>query len=353
MREIIIKENEAGQRFDKFLKKYLPEASTGFLYKMLRKKNITLNGRKASGSEKLSAGDGVKFFLSEDTLDKFSVHMETKRNAFYPQVKIPVIYEDKDILVLNKPVGMLSQKAEKNDISAVEAVTSHLLMNGSLSEDDLRTFRPGVCNRLDRNTSGLMVAGKSLAGLQVMSELFKNRNLKKYYLCIVKGKITEKEHICGYLCKDERTNRVTVVPGKPGWEKNSSGRESGAGSEPAFTPIETSYVPVAYAEGLTLLKVHLITGRTHQIRAHLASLGHPLLGDYKYGDPTFNDRYKKRYGIRSQLLHAYELTLPKMPEPFGRLSGKVFHAEVPDLFYRMIEDIRWQHGIREALEVLH
>lgn len=342
MREIIIKENEAGQRFDKYLKKYLSEAPGSFLYKMLRKKNIVLNGQKASGSEKLKAGDCVKLFLSDETVDKFSRNAK-KQESFTASKELPVIYEDEDILVLNKPAGMLSQKADRKEPSVVEYVTGYLLESGKLSEDDLRTFRPGVCNRLDRNTSGLIVAGKSLAGLQEMSALFKERTLKKYYLCIVKGCIRKSAHIRGYLKKDEAANQAVVV---------RTLKE--AQQEEDYRPIETEYAPIAFHPEITLLKVHLITGRTHQIRAHLSGQGHPVLGDYKYGDRAFNDRYKKKYQITSQMLHAYELVLPEdMGERFSSLSGQRFFAEVPPVFYRLIKETAWQHGIQEALEVQH
>ncbi len=340
MREIIIKENEAGQRFDKYLKKYLSGAPGSFLYKMLRKKNIVLNGRKASGSEKLNAGDRVRLFLSEETVLKFAG--TEKRGENYAGFKMPeIIYEDTDVLVLNKPAGMLSQKAKKEDVSVVEAVTGYLLESGALTEAELRTFRPGVCNRLDRGTSGLMIAGKSLAGLQVMSELFKKRTLEKNYLCIVKGCIKESSYVKGYLKKDERNNHAEIR------------KELPAGQEQDFVPVETEYFPVAWKEELTLLKVHLITGRTHQIRAQLAALGHPLLGDYKYGERKWNDIYKKKYQIASQLLHAYELVLPEIEGALSGLSGQVFLAKVPPVFYRVIEETAWQHGIQEALEVQH
>ncbi len=347
MREIVIKENEAGQRFDKYLKKYLPEAPGSFIYKMLRKKNIVLNEGKASGSEKLSAGDHVKLFLGEDTIGRFSAKPPVETEGKPSKARLAVIYEDHDILVLNKPAGMLSQKAGREDFSVVEAVTEYLLFNGSLTREELRTFRPGVCNRLDRNTSGIIVAGKSLSGLQVMSELFRTRELKKYYLCLVKGAVTEKKHIRGYLRKDERTNRVEILT------DSSGGKEKAPAPGPGFVPVETEYEPVAYCQKLSLLKVHLITGRTHQIRAQLAFEDHPVLGDYKYGCDAFNDSYKKKYGVTAQLLHAYCLSLPDIDGKLAGLSGREFFAEVPKVFYRIIEDVRWQHGTQEALEVRH
>ena len=336
MKEIIIRDNEAGQRFDKYLKKYMPDASSGFLYKMLRKKNIVLNGKKADGKEILHVGDCVKLFLSDETISKFSSRKQ--KPASYPvSSDLKVVYEDRDILLLNKPAGMLSQKAEKTDVSVTEYVIGYLLESGQMKPEELQTFHPSICNRLDRNTSGLIAAGKSLAGLQKMSALFKDRTLKKYYLCFVKGRITEPAYIRAYLKKDEQTNKVDVR------------KEEADG----YSLIETEYVPAACNADMTLLKVHLMTGRTHQIRAHLASTGHPLLGDYKYGERSFNEEYRKRYGITSQILHAYQLVFPEMEAPFSHLSGRAFTADVPRVFYRITEETKWEHGNPEDLEALH
>ena len=289
MKEIIIKGNEAGQRFDKYLKKYLSEAPGSFIYKMLRKKNIVLNGKKADGSEKLNVGDSVKFFMSDETLDKFSTAAKNiEKELHLPKVELDIVYEDENVLFLNKPSGMLSQKAEAKDVSVIEYITDYLLKTKQITQEELKTFHPAVCNRLDRNTSGLITTGKSLAGLQVMSELFKDRTLKKYYLCVVKGKVEKPKHIKGFLRKDEKTNKVEIL-------KSATGKD--------VMPIETEYLPIAWNEEMTLLKVHLITGRTHQIRAHLSSTGHPLLGDYKYGSKKWNDAYKKKYKIEDQMLH--------------------------------------------------
>ena len=176
---------------------------------MLRKKNIVLNGKKATGNEHLRKGDSVKLFLADDTIAKFQAAGKTVEENIKNTVKLDVIYEDQNVIFINKPSGMLSQKAKETDVSVVENVTAYLLESGQLTKENLQTFRPSICNRLDRNTSGLIVAGKSLAGLQQMGELFKERTLKKYYLCIVKGRITEPAHISGYLVKNEKTNRVS------------------------------------------------------------------------------------------------------------------------------------------------
>ncbi len=280
MRIIVVTDREAGQRLDKLLGKYLDLAGKGFIYKMIRKKNITLNGKKCDGSEKLSAGDEIKLFLAEETIEKFSkVPARTRGN-----VSLDILYEDDHILLINKPAGMLSQKAKEGDESLVEYVTGYLLETGAVTPQGLRTFRPGICNRLDRNTSGLVVAGKSLAGLQIYKE------------------------------------------GGPG-----------------LAPVATRYEPLGYlpfgdraGKGYTILKVTLITGRTHQIRAHLASIGHPLVGDPKYGDPQVNEDAKKRFGIRRQMLHAFEVEFPAIREPLAYLSGRRFKAPMPGDFIKIL-----------------
>ena len=322
MREFIVSSNEAGQRFDKFLVKYLNKAPASFIYKMLRKKNIELNGKKATGNEKLNEGDSVKFFLAEDTIKKFS---ETEIS--YSDKQLDILYEDNQILILNKPVGVLSQKAKAEDESLVEMLISYMIKTKQLSETALKTFKPSICNRLDRNTSGIVVAGKTLIALQVMGELFKERTLKKYYRCLVAGKVKEAQYIKGYLTKDEITNKVSILSS---YKENS-------------VPIETEYRPICSNEQCTLLEVHLITGRTHQIRAHLASVGHPIIGDYKYGNRKINDKYKKENGLESQMLHAYRLELPLMDEPFQNVSEKQFVAPLPKLFERIIES-EFQEG---------
>lgn len=313
MKEIHVSANEAGQRLDKLLAKYLNLAGKSFLYKMMRKKNITLNGKKCTGAEKLVQGDLVRLFLADETIEKFS-EVKVQKVA---RRKLDIIYEDSDILLINKPSGMLSQKAKETDESLVEYLIDYLLDSGQLTKEQLRSFRPSVCNRLDRNTSGLVAAGKSLAGLQMLSAMFKDRSLHKYYLCAVKGSVRERQHISGWLYKNEKTNQVTI-----------SERE-----QKDALPIQTEYVPVGEANGYTLLKVTLITGRTHQIRAHLASIGHPLVGDYKYGNSAVNEEAKKRFHISSQMLHSFELEFPKHLEaPFSYLEGKRIFAPAPKTF---------------------
>lgn len=322
MKLIEVKENEAGQRLDKLLGKYLNKAPKSFLYKMLRKKNITLNDKKADGSEKTSLGDVVKIYLSDETFEKFSQTVNVvieKKEGSSKREPVSVVYEDENILLINKKSGVLVQKAEKNDYSLNDAILEYLAEKGEVTEETLRTFKPSICNRIDRNTSGLVAAGKSLAGLQELSLLFKERTLHKYYRCFVAGRINKPSSIKGYLYKDEKNNQVKILK----QEKKDA------------KPIETEYTPVFQGEDFTLLEVKLITGRTHQIRAHLASIGHPIIGDVKYGNSKINEKYRKLCKIKSQLLHAYRIEFPQMDNRLSYLSGREFVAEVPEEFLKM------------------
>jgi 23S rRNA pseudouridine955/2504/2580 synthase len=315
---IVAGQNEAGQRLDKLLAKILNNAPKSFIYKMLRKKNIVLNGKKADGSERVALNDEIKLFLSEETIAKFTKETNLLADTTAVEKALDIIYEDSHIVVINKPLGLLSQKADKNDISMVEYLISYLLSTKYMDEQQLQSFKPGICNRLDRNTSGLLIAGKSLLGLQEMSRILKERELDKYYLSIIKGKLDSKKRIEGYLIKDKERNRVHVYP------KEREGAEY----------ICTEYEPLQYSQDgqYTMLQVKLVTGRSHQIRAHLASIGHPIIGDFKYGDPKINHNMKKSFGLSHQLLHSHRLVFPNLEGEFSYLSGKEFTAQVPDLF---------------------
>ena len=337
MRETIIKENESGQRLDKYLKKYLPQAPGSFIYKMLRKKNITLNGKKADGSEKLKAGDEIRLFLSDETYEKFAGKQQTAKEQF-PTAKLDILYEDSHVLLVNKPAGMLTQKAAYKDISLNEYVLGYLSKSGQWSPEE-KAFRPSVCNRLDRNTSGIVICGKSMIGLQRMAELLQDRSLHKYYLCLIHGAMKEGQRLEGWLRKDEKSNQVEILK---------------APVEDA-AQIITEYEPMKVSSEATLLKVKLVTGKPHQIRAHLAWQGHPLLGDPKYGDPKWNRKWNGRMKTAQtrQMLHAYELVMPEMNKTLKKLSGRTFTATVPEDFYKIIKEITWEHGTQEVLEVQH
>ena len=303
--------NEAGQRLDKLLTKILNQAPKSFIYKMLRKKNITLNGKKADGSEKLAIGDEITLWLSDETIDKFS-----QNTILRVRSHLDILYEDRDILVINKPVGTLSQKAVPSDISVNEEIISYMLDTHQVTEADLKSFRPAACHRLDRNTSGVLIAGKSLQGLQDMSQLIRQRRVGKYYCCLVCGHVEKGAAIQGYLIKDPAQNKVRIIP-----EGGNSGDY-----------IKTIYEPLASNGTMTLLWVQLITGRSHQIRAHLAATGHPIAGDPKYGNEAQNRRLFHAYHLKYQLLHCIQMTMPKDTLRLREISGMTFRAPLPGKF---------------------
>ena len=225
--------------------------------------------------------------------------------------KLNIVYEDSNVIFINKPAGMLSQKSVPSDVSLNEYLLGYLEKSGQWKQEESKAFRPSVCNRLDRNTSGMMICGKSMAGLQQMAALLKDRSLHKYYLCLVKGVMTESQHLEGYLLKDENSNQVKI------FQKETEGAAH----------IITEYEPL-YTDGeATLLKVTLVTGKSHQIRAHLSSIGHPIIGDPKYGDRKVNAFFRETHGIKNQMLHAWKLTFPELAEPLDNLSEKSFEAE--------------------------
>lgn len=337
MREITIQEREAGQRFDKFLHKYMKDAPSSFFYKMLRKKNITLNRKKADGREKLAAGDTVSLFLAEETILKFqgagegteaaqtaaltaSRHAAVTawRKALQSCEGVTVLWENEHVLFANKPVGLLSQKARAEDVSLNEWLVGYLLEKGDITEEELVTFRPSVCNRLDRNTSGIVLCAKTLTGSQELSRLLKDRSLKKYYRLFVEGSFKEKQYLKGYLWKDAAANRVTLT------------EEAAEGG----VPVCAEYEPLWQDREVSYLEGRLITGKSHQIRAQLAAIGHPLIGDFKYGGSQ-NRRWKEKLGITHQLLHAFRLEMPALYGPLSDMSGLVVCAPEPELFERL------------------
>ena len=340
-----IKHIEAGGRLDKYLMKFLKEAPASFIYKMLRKKNIVLNGRKAAGSEFLKEDDEVKLFLSDETVAKFGGKVISSKtadreyvataedelesgadNSLYDRLKNlkweydepQVIYEDWDIIILNKPVNVLSQIAKLGDVSMNEWLISYLIKSGSLSANDLLTVKPAVANRLDRNTSGIILAGKTLTGLRFLSDIIKTRKLEKYYLTIVRGEMKENITAEAYLLKNDSHNTVKIY------------KEKVQGAE----YIKTAYEVLKATSGHSLLRVKLITGKSHQIRAHLSFLGYPVIGDGKYGLKSENTTYR-RMGLNSQFLHSYEIRFPEVEGDFSYLSGKSFKADLPERLKRV------------------
>lgn len=326
MKLVIINESEAGQRLDKYLNKLLKEAGKSFLYKMLRKKNITLNNKKADGSEHLQAGDEIRLFFSDETYEKFVGAPEpvkpvvTKTStAKLPPVKI--IYQDADVMIVNKPAGILSQKAKADDVSLNEYILQYLLKKGKVTQESISTFRPSVCNRLDRNTSGIVTAGVTYRGARELSNLLRERTADKRYLALVKGVLKRPAHLKGWLTKDSENNKVSVQT------VESEGAQE----------IETDYIPLGDNGRMTLLEIHLITGKSHQIRAHLASIGHPVIGDNKYGEEQANGWYHRTYHGHFQMLHSWKLTIPREGCELETLAGKTFRASLPENFVRVLE----------------
>jgi len=316
MKEFIIQKNEENQRFDKYLKKLLPNASTSFLYKMMRKKNIVINKKKVEGNEKLKAGDVVSIFLSDETFDKFHVNLEELKKE-YDALKslslkgLKVVYEDDEMIIADKPYNMLSQKASGKDLSANEYLLGYMINKGELSFEEFQTFKPSIVNRLDRNTTGLLLFGKTLNALQQLGEGIRERSIEKYYRAIVAGELKKELELKGYLLKDEKTNKVSFH------------KEQIEGSD----YIETGVKPLVSKNGLTLVEIHLVTGKTHQIRLHLSTIGHPILGDMKYGDEKINKKYYESHKVNHQLLHAYRLEFP---------DGRVVVAEPAYVFEKLM-----------------
>lgn len=330
MKEIVITENEAGQRLNKFLMKYLNQAPSGFIYKMLRKKNIKCNSKKADGSEILCQGDMIQIYLADETIEKFKGHKDiwqitTTEKKANDRFLLDVVYEDENILIANKPENVLSQKASKEDYSVNEALIDYLLIHNRLTREQLETFRPSICNRLDRNTTGLIICSTSFAGSQEINKVIKNRLVEKYYLTIIKGTMKNKMEQKCFLVKDTENNRVSI------YEQPVAGKKC--------EEIQTAYEPLLWNEKYTLVKVQLITGKSHQIRAHLNYLGYYIIGDGKYGKQSVNRYFREHYGLTFQLLHCYTLRFQTLEGRLAYLSEKEIKAAPPQIFDKIAGDL--------------
>ncbi|MDE7298129.1 MAG: RluA family pseudouridine synthase [Lachnospiraceae bacterium] len=344
MQKITVTRYEEGAQLLKLLQKRLQKAPISFFYKMLRKKNITLNGKRAEGKEILCAGDVIELFLSDETIARFGGQIAgtdtfaasgnsspEMPEAGHPSGSYPfsVLYEDDDLLFVCKPAGLLTQKAAESDVSLNEHILRLLLDNGSLTKEALAVFRPGVCNRLDRNTSGIVSAGKTTAGLQFLSSVFRERTVEKYYYCIVRGELFHPVRLDGFLKKDGVSNQVEVL----------SPQEAERAEAEGYERIITAFRPLQRSSGFTLLEVELVTGRPHQIRAHLAAQEHPIVGDTKYGDRAVNDRVRRDFGLKYQLLHAGRLVFQPQSGRFSYLSGREIRAAAPKLFEKVCKGL--------------
>ena len=382
MKTFVIYGQDEGRRLDRYLQRLLSGASSGFLYKMLRKKNITLNGHKATGRETLCAGDRICVYFSDETFGKFSQgadrreesvrentdrkpesarrggeqktestrrsadqklesarrggeqKTESARRSAGRPVRLDILYEDEDIILVNKPVGMMSQKAAPTDVSLCEHLAAYVEREGALrQEQGTVVTRPSVCNRLDRNTSGIVCCGRSYRGLRVLTELFRERQIHKTYLCIVYGHMQQARVLEGYLVKDRKENRVFVSQ-----EQMPGGRPIITQVTPRMTGMAPGDMPV------TLAEVSPVTGRSHQIRAHMAWDAHPLLGDSKYALSEQQAWCARTLHLRCQLLHCARMAFPDHADLPAALRNAEIEAPVPEGFAGVMDRIRWEAG---------
>ena len=324
MREILISQNEKEQKLLKLLQKYFKGHADSFLYKMLRKKNILLNGKKADGKEILQLGDTVQLYFSEESLGKLLQERESTEKELWTQKwQSAILYEDNHCILFNKPVGLLSENDGSSSFSVNSLLLSYMRTKGELSKEQEKSFRPGIANRLDRNTSGIIIFGKSLGGLQAFAKLLQSHDLEKKYYALVYGDFQKtglQEH---FLEKDKGQNKAL--------ESERGKRVKSAFEKLAC--VESSVGP------LSLLSVQIFTGKTHQIRTQLSLLSHPIVGDDKYGDTRKNARLRKTLPLSYQLLHAYSLRFPKLPEcsVLFSLSEKCFFAPLPTEYFEILK----------------
>ena len=312
MKELKISANDSNQRFDKYLKRVLSEASTSFIYKMLRKKNITLNDKKADGSEKLNIGDTVKIWFSDETFEKFTSSEKTDITKYIEVYKkfcgrIEVIANDKVLgfVIFNKPAGILSQSDKSGDPSINDYLIGYLFSNDLITEESFNITKPSVCNRLDRNTTGIIYCSMNLKGVRFYNAVLRNEG-EKYYLALVEGKFDKEGIFEDYIKKNESENRIYFTEE----------------SDPDSLYIKTGFELIKACDEISLVKVRLFTGRSHQIRAHLSHLGFPVVGDPKYGKKDSNVKASR------QMLHAYNYC--REGNPGDRFSWFDVTAPVPE-----------------------
>lgn len=304
MKQITITAQNANQRADKFIRKWLKEAPLSFIYRVFRKKDVKVNGKRITIQYILQPGDIMEVYVTDKQLLDFTVHRRYQKKP----LNLPILYEDDHCMLIHKPKGLLVQgEDDTRQHTLTEMVIEHLYFH-DLFNPDAPGFTPAPGHRLDRNTSGLVLYGKTIEGLQSLHRLFKEReDLNKQYLALVVGKLTGKGKIDLPLIKDE-TNKMVYV---------------------AHPPIKglsaiTEYEVIAHYGDFTLVKIQLITGRTHQIRVHMQAINHPVAGDRKYGDFHANRWLKDQFRYEHQFLHASELSFSKLEGVLSGLSGKTF-----------------------------
>ena len=317
MKKVQITENDANQRIDKYIKKLLVNAPTNFIYKMFRKKDIKVNGKKVNEKYILKNNDVVEMFLYEDKFKEFTA----TKNIYNVQKTFKVLYEDNHVLIVYKPAGLLVHEDKNESVNTLtNQVLSYLANKNELDLSRENTFMPGPVHRLDRNTSGIVIFGKTLGALQVLNEMIKQRHcIEKSYLTICKGKVNQKRNLKGYIVKLDDQAQVKLV----------------SKDYPGALTMETIVKPVKYNNDYSKVEVTLVTGRMHQIRVHLSSIDHPIIGDRKYGDFELNKFVKKEFGLNHQLLHAYKIRFVKSFGILAYLQDKEIVCPVPKLFEKI------------------
>ena len=317
MREIKIAKNDAGQRLDKFLTKAL-DLPVGLLYKSIRTKKIKVNRKRAENNTVLNEGDVIQCFLAEEFFGKLDEAGDVSLSLDKIQPKLDIVYEDENIMLLNKRPGVSVHEDEDSKVNTLIAhVQAYLYQKGEYNPKDEQSFAPALCNRIDRNTGGIVIAAKTAEALRVMNEKIKLREIDKFYLAAVHGIPKKREDtLTGYLLKDEKLNKVRVYDSNP---------PRGAKN------IITKYKVVAQRGSDALIEVELLTGRTHQIRAHMAHIGHPLVGDGKYGV----NKGDRANGYKFQALYSYKLRFSFKGEAtvLEYLNGKEFSIPKKDIYF--------------------
>lgn len=312
MKTFTINKNDADQRLDKFISKSVPLLPKALMYKYIRIKRIKVNGKRAEISTRLTSGDIVDMYINDEFFEK----QPEKYDFFKASKNLSIIYEDENIILCDKKAGVLSHPDDREYIDTlIGRIKRYLYEKGEYLPDGESSFVPSLVNRIDRNTGGIVIAAKNAESLRILNQKMKDRELHKFYLCVVHGRLKREEGTLeGYLVKDESKNKVTVSK-----ERRQDSKE-----------IRTKYRVLGCDGELSLIEVELLTGRTHQIRAHFASIGHPLLGDGKYGTNAQN----KKYGYKKQCLYSYKLIFDFTTDAgcLGYLDGKEF--EVPDVWFK-------------------
>ena len=327
MRTLTVGQNDAGQRLDKFLTKALPRMPKSLLYKSIRIKKIKVNRKRAAPEQILAEGDELQLFLPDDLFDRTG-DAETASELARIKGELPILYEDENLILLDKRPGIAVHEDDKGSSDTLlTALRAYLFRRGEYDPAKEQSFAPSLCNRIDRNTGGIVIAAKNAAALRDMNERIRRRVMGKFYLAAVHGVPKAREAtLSGYLKKDEIKKEVTV------YEKNPP---------PGAKKIVTRYRVLAVSpDGKTsLLEVELLTGRTHQIRAHLAFIGHPLVGEGKYAD----NRTDRARGFSHQALSAYRLVFPPpQGDSLDYLSEKVFTVPRSSVwFLSLFPDAKW------------